>query len=180
MGARDVLGRGLDHHPHERLGARGAQQHAATSSPSRYTLSVRMPEVEDSSIAASLAPDGKRLLVQAKRKIEGCTCTESTVQEVLLPYRPRAEDVGVSLDSRNNILTVSLAREASDNEPTPIAVEVKATDKEAAKKTDVEPAPPSLEEKEKTLTEKFRAAGAAASLSSRASATSASVEDADV
>lgn len=144
------------------------------TSPS-YTMRMRIPELEDSSIAASLAPDGKTLKIEGKRKIDGCTCGATTVREVSLPYRPRAEDIGLSLEPDQSVLTVTLAREAEGDAAVPIAVAVKEPAAESPK-DEVVPVEqekdkePTLADKERTLTEKFRAAGAAASAASKLSA----------
>ena len=133
---------------------------------SSYQMRMRMPEIESSSISASLAQDGRTLLVSGKRKMDGCTCSPSTVREVLLPYRPRSEDIGLQLDAQKNELTITLARDSGGHTAVPIAVNVKdpITEEVVADKV---PKEMSLADKEKTLTEKFRAAGAAATLATK-------------
>ena len=58
-----------------------------------YTHAVRLSDLEPSSVSATLAADSPTLHVTGKRKIESCQCEPTTVREIALPYRPRAEDI---------------------------------------------------------------------------------------
>merc|ERR1719421_946990 len=136
-----------------------------------YELKVRLPELEPTSVRAALGVDGTKVEVIGERKIEGCQCHPSTVKEIALPYRPRVEDVDLAL--HDGVLALRLARQPPKAESTtPLKVSV------AQKEEQVAPADeetrslrfvphesalaPSLEKKEATLTEKFRAAALAA------------------
>lgn len=160
-----------------------------SSTPDAYTLKMRLPELEPDSISASLASDSATLHISGKRKFEGCTCQPTTVREVPLPYRPRAEDISIALD-KNDVLSLALARSAKADAPTPIKVSV-AQEEAGALKSEKEPssgetrplrfiphpsastdggehdepkvdgAASSLAAQEKSLTERFRAAAAA-------------------
>merc|ERR1719198_1606407 len=79
-----------------------------TASTDSYDLKLRLPDLEPQSVSAALASDGTKIEVAGERKIEGCTCQPRTVKEIALPYRPRAEDVGVTI--KDGVLSLSLAR----------------------------------------------------------------------
>merc|ERR1712196_736881 len=100
--------------------------------------------------------------------IEGCTCRPSQVREISLPYRPRAEDITVAVD--RDVLSLRLARRPKTDASTPLTVTRDKAAEEApstearplrfiplASATEVGP-PPSVEEKEKGLIDKFRSA----------------------
>ena len=147
-----------------------------------YELKVRLPDLEPTSVRAALGADGQKIEVIGERKIEGCTCQPSTVKEIALPYRPRTEDIDVEVD-KEGVLALRLARHAKTESATelkvsvsPPAVAAKAEPEppeapttrplrfvphESAKET-ATPAAPSLDEKEKNLTDKFRSAALAA------------------
>lgn len=169
----------LFEHAQDRIASDNAQWRTIDKDKesSLYSVRVKMPDMESSSISASLAPDGRTLTVSGKRKMEGCTCTETALRDVLLPYRPRSEDIGISLDAEKSELMITLAKD-SKGAAVPIRVNVKdpAVAKESVEEdgapkevqsTAVAPDELSLAEKEKTLTEKFRAAGAAATLAAK-------------
>ena len=60
-----------------------------------------------------------------ERKVDGCTCQPTTVKELSLPYRPRPEDVDVSIGT-SGVLSLRLARNNGNkvDAPTPLAVKV--------------------------------------------------------
>ena len=47
------------------------------------------------------------------------TCTPSTLKEISLPYRPRAEDIDVAME-KDGVLTLRLERHAKADAPTPL------------------------------------------------------------
>jgi len=91
-------------------------------SPDYYSVKIQTPAVEEGSVSASLSPDGMMLNVNAKRRIEGCTCQESTVGQVRLPHTPRAEDVDLVHDPKTGVVSVKVARHAKAAEPTPLSI----------------------------------------------------------
>merc|ERR1719450_800696 len=127
-----------------------------------------MPDLEPASIRAALAQDGTKIEVIGERKIEGCTCTPSTLKEISLPYRPRPEDIDVAME-KDGPLTVKQAANKKDEEvrssfrfvphssatATATATEQDAGAAEAASSS-------KLAEQEKGLTERFAAARAVA------------------
>ena len=149
-----------------------------TVSADAYELKMRMPDLEPASLTAALASDGTKIEVVGERKIEGCSCRPSTVKEIGLPYRPRAEDIGMSIDK--DVLSLRLARHAKADTATPLKVSV-ATQKDentsdhtstesetrplrfvphvSAAEGDATASTP--QDQEKTLTEKFRSAALA-------------------
>merc|ERR1719231_232712 len=88
-----------------------------------YELKVRLPDFDPDSLTAHLASDGTKIEVVGERKIDGCSCSPSTVKEIALPYRPRAEDIDVSYD-KDNVLSLKLARHAKTESATPLSVSV--------------------------------------------------------
>jgi len=155
-----------------------------------YQLKMKLPDMEPASVSAELASDGKSIQVVGERKIEGCTCRPSTVQDIPLPYRPRADDIHVTV--KDDVLSIKLARQAkAEDAPTPLKVNVlEAQDSKAAPKEEQETAQatgntrplrfvphestrpmetktPSLQDKERTLAAKFRSAALATLASSR-------------
>jgi len=96
-----------------------------------YELKMRLPDLEPKTVSAALASDGKKIELVGERKIEGCSCRPSTVKEIALPYRPRAEDVDVSV--KDGLLSIRLARHAQANAATPLTVTLidEPKDKEA-------------------------------------------------
>merc|ERR1719231_1784946 len=100
-----------------------------TISTDAYELKVRMPDLEPASVRAALAQDGTKIEVIGERKIEGCTCTPSTLKEISLPYRPRAEDIDVAME-KDGVLTLRLERHAKADAPTPLNVKQAADKKE--------------------------------------------------
>lgn len=140
-----------------------------------YELKVRLPDLEPTSVRAALGADGTKIEVVGERKIEGCTCQPSTVKEISLPYRPRAEDIDVALD-KEGVLSMRLLRQpAKAEDATPLKVSV-AADKEPAPEAETrklrfvphesaqQPSSKAgtIEEQEKNLTDKFRSAALAA------------------
>merc|ERR1719465_290608 len=93
-----------------------------TATPDSYELHVRLPALEPASVTASLAADGTKIEVTGERKIDGCTCRPTMVKEISLPHRPRPEDVDVSFEK--DILSLTMARHAKTNDPTPLAINV--------------------------------------------------------
>ena len=72
---------------------------------------------------AALGEDGTKVEVIGERKIDGCSCQPSTVKEIALPYRPRAEDIDVALD-KHGILSMRLLRASKPESATPLKVTV--------------------------------------------------------
>lgn len=156
-----------------------------TASTDAYELKLRLPDLEPQSITAALSSDGTKIEVAGERKIDGCTCQPTTVKELSLPYRPRPEDVDVSIGT-SGVLSLRLARNNGNkvDAPTPLAVKVleapstTSTDnKEAREEPGTRPLRfiphasaaessssnvASLEQQEKSLTDKFRSAASAA------------------
>ena len=146
-------------------------------SPDAYSLKVRLPDLEPHTVKAALAPDGTKIEIMGERKIEGCTCVPSIVREVPLPYRPRAEDIDVSVD-KNSVLSLRLTRHAKVDAATPLTVTAIQDDKtppgesealrpirfvpHASATESAAPTETTLDEQEKTLTDKFRSAALAA------------------
>lgn len=148
-----------------------------TSSADAYELKMRLSDIEPQSVSAALASDGKKIELTARRKIEGCECKPAVVEQIALPYRPRAEDIAVTVKS--DILSLKLARRASADESTPLEVTVQDKAPEAKEGDDSQtPAgtrplrfvphesanevqQPSVDEQEKSLTAKFRKAALA-------------------
>lgn len=145
------------------------------ASPDSYSLKIRLPELEPDSISASLASESATLEVTGKRKFDGCTCEKTVVREVKLPYRPRPEDIEVTVLGAD-ALSLKLARGSKADAPTPIKVNVERVDEtkkgwdkvrelrfvphasataEGDQKSD-ESKSLSVQEQEKTLTERFR------------------------
>jgi len=150
-----------------------------TASADAYELKMRLPELEPQSITAALAADGTKIEVVGERKIDGCTCQPTTVKEVKLPYRPRPDDIDVSIGS-SGVLSLRLARNKSDKADgsTPLAVKVlEASPAPSADNKDEAQSEPGtrplrfvphssatdtpLEQQEKSLTDKFRSAALA-------------------
>jgi len=143
-----------------------------TVSDEAYELKTRLPDLEPDSVTATLGAEGSKIQVVGERKIEGCSCRPSQVREISLPYRPRAEDISVAVD--RDVLSLRLARRPKTETSTPLTVTV-TRDKAAqeAPSTEVRPlrfvphesatedGPPSVEEKEKGLIDKFRSAALA-------------------
>ena len=141
-----------------------------------YELKIRMPDLEPASLTAALASDGTKIEVVGERKIEGCSCRPSTVKEIGLPYRPRAEDIDMSVEK--DVLSLRLARHAKADTATPLKVSM-ATQKDKDTSTETRPlrfvphasaaegdatasTPMSTpQDQERTLTEKFRSAALA-------------------
>ena len=140
-----------------------------------------MPELEPNSMRAALASDGTKIEIVGNRKIEGCTCSPSIVKEVPLPYRPRVEDIDVSLEE--SVLSLRLSRHAfhaKADTATPLKVTTRSQDDKEAAADEAEErrplrfvphasaaepsstSPTSLQEQERTLTDKFRTAALAA------------------
>lgn len=158
-----------------------------TATADAYQMKMHLPDLEPRSVSAALTSDGKQIEIHAERKIEGCTCKSTTVKQINLPYRPRAEDVEVTM--KDDVLLLKLARHAKAGAPTPLKVNVL----EAPKDKGDEPAPSStrplrfvphasaaepaaeaktldaktLDEKERSLTDKFRSAALASLAASR-------------
>merc|ERR1719248_288993 len=88
-----------------------------------YELKVRLPELEPTSVRAALGVDGTKVEVIGERKIEGCQCQPSTVKEIALPYRPRAEDIHMEL-GKDGVLALRLARQAKSESSMPLKVNV--------------------------------------------------------
>merc|ERR1719171_478408 len=148
------------------------------STPDAYSMKLRLPDLEPATVSAALSSDGTKIEVTGERKIEGCSCRPTTVKEIGLPYRPRAEDVGVTI--KDGVLSLTLARHAKADAPTPIKVQVMeeppavaATKEQAEEAAPAGTRPlrfvphasaaseqpstaPSLQEQEKSLTDKFR------------------------
>ena len=152
-----------------------------SASADAYEIKVRLPDLETESVSASLAPDGSKVEVVAKKKIDHCTCDPSIVKEIALPYRPRPEDVDVAMH-RDGLLSVRLTRHAKVDAATPLKVNVgEAEDKDeenqetrplsfvphasatekATEKATENGTSGSVAEQEKTLTDKFRGAALA-------------------
>lgn len=141
-----------------------------TATTDAYQLKQRMPDLEPQSVKAALSSDGTKIEIHAERKVDGCTCTPTIIKEVALPYRPRAEDVEVMM--KDDVLSLKLARHAKADVPTPLKVHVleePAPDKEVTQAQTTttrqlrfvpheSATEKTLEEKEKSLTEKFRSA----------------------
>ena len=113
------------------------------------------------------------LNVNAKRRIEGCSCQESTVGQVRLPHTPRAEDIDLTHDPKNGIVSVKMARHAKADEPTPLPIKILEPEPTPDVRQNLrfiphESAVPkqqdeaNLESDEKQLLDKFRAVGAVA------------------
>jgi len=140
-----------------------------------------LPEMEPSSVSASLSSDASSVSVSGKRKFEGCKCEPVAIREISLPYRPRPEDVTISLDS--NVLTLRLARgrDAKTAAPVPLSVTIapKESPEEASSgektrpirfvphasataTTEDAPVGSSVEAQEKSALDSFRAAAQAA------------------
>jgi HSP20 family molecular chaperone IbpA len=147
-----------------------------TVSADAYELKIRMPDLEPASLTAALASDGTKIEVVGERKIEGCSCRPSTVKEIGLPYRPRAEDIDMSVEK--DVLSLRLARHAKADTATPLKVSM-ATQKDKDTSTETRPlrfvphasaaegdatasTPMSTpQDQDRTLTEKFRSAALA-------------------
>lgn len=144
-----------------------------TATTDSYDLKVRLPEMEPHSVSASLASDGNHIEVVGERKIEGCSCRPSIVEQIRLPYRPRAEDISVIM--KDDLLSLKLTRHAKEDGPTPLKVTVseppKPADDDASAEAGTRPLrfvphqsaveKPSVEAQERTLTDKFRTAALA-------------------
>ena len=128
-------------------------------------------------MSATLAADSPTLHVTGKRKIESCQCEPTTVREIALPYRPRAEDISIELKD-DNVLSLKLKRAATADAP--VALEIKKAEPvpsvEATRPLRFVPHPSAseepqaqanttTEEQEKSTLDKFRAAAQAAALS---------------
>lgn len=142
-----------------------------------YDLKIRLPDLEPGTVEAQLSSDGKKIEVKGERKIESCSCKPTTVREIALPYRPRAEDITVTI--QEDTLHVTLSRHAQADEPTPLTVKkveapaketeearplrfvphASATEKTASTAQDEKVL--TVQEQEKTLTDKFRSAALA-------------------
>lgn len=156
-----------------------------TASTDAYVLNVPLPAVDEATLSAALSADGKKIELIGEKQIEGCTCRPTTVQEVSLPYRPRAEDIDVI--AKDGSVSLRLARHAGSDGPTPLTVKVekKAPPKEedgATRKLRFVPhesaTSTTLEQREKSLTDKFRSA-ALASVATTRIEKAASTKDAD-
>lgn len=146
-----------------------------TASTDGYNLKMRLPDVEPQTVSAQLAADGETIEVAGERKIEGCSCRPSTVKQVKLPYRPRAEDVDVTM--KDGVLSLTLARHAKADAATPLKVNLPEEPKQEKEgdepqtrplrfvphESAVETSPPSvdLDAQEKRLADKFRSAALA-------------------
>jgi len=141
-----------------------------------YELNMRLPDLEPQTVSASLASDGKKIEVAGERKIEGCSCRPTSIKEIDLPYRPRAEDVDISM--KDGMLSIRLARQADASAATPLKVKLveEPKEKEAEAPADASQTRPlrfvphasatdakkrSVDEQEKSLTDKFRSAALA-------------------
>lgn len=138
-----------------------------SASPSAYELKVRLPDLEPNSVKAALTSDGTKVEIIGERKIEHCTCSPSTVKEITLPYRPRAEDIDVSYD-KDNVLSLKLARHSKVDAATPLTVTTRAEDQGAEERRPLRFVPhesatekDSLHTQEKMLQDKFRSAALA-------------------
>merc|ERR1712227_1070240 len=140
-----------------------------------YELKAHLPDVEPQSVTATLALDGTKIELTGKRKLEGCTCTPTTINEIELPYRPRAEDIDIAI--KDDVLSLRLARKATAKASTPLKVTVVSeapkdqSDEAATQELRFVPhgsaltqaKSQTLEEKEKSLTDKFRSVALASS-----------------
>ena len=131
------------------------------STPDAYSMKLRLPDLEPATVSAALSSDGTKIEVTGERKIEHCKCVPSTVREVELPYRPRPEDIDVSIDGE--VLQVRLTRHAKTDAPTPLAVKSVAADKDDKAETrplrfvpHASATEGTLEAQEKSLSDKFR------------------------
>jgi len=150
-----------------------------TSTNDHYVMRFQIPDVELDSLSATLVAGESALTLEGKRKFEGCECAKRVVGNVPLPYRPREEDIELVLGNDKNTLELKLARQARASPATPIKIKVQAEEPEvksvegtrpirfvphaSATATAEKSAEATLQEKEKTVTEKFAAALAASS-----------------
>ena len=150
-----------------------------------YEYKLALPSLEPDSVTAHLSADGAKVEVSGRRKITSCECQPSTVREIALPYRPRAEDVSISIDK--DVLSLRLARHSATADapaPTPLTIKVEDRPKAAVEAqepagtrplrfvphasaqegaaTDDKAADAGVEAQESNLTDKFRAAARAA------------------
>jgi HSP20 family molecular chaperone IbpA len=172
-----------------------------------YTYKTRLPDLEPDSVTAEMSADSSSIKVNGKRAFDGCSCEARQVYDIELPYRPRADDVSVSIDS--GLLTLKLARHAKVSEAVPLKVTVAETT--VAEKTTTDAPSPSgtrplrfvphesattstnkddsegkvgsvstIEAQEKGLMDKFRAAGKVAVAMASGSTTAASEDPSQV
>lgn len=138
------------------------------------TLSVPVLHLEADSLRLNLAADGKTLALSGERKIEGCKCTPSEDMTINLPFTPRVEDIQSSMNEFGRLL-ITLPKHTAVAEPIAIQITKPApTPKQLhfvpheSATTSPSTAEEKLEEKERTLTEKFRAAGLAVRIANQA------------
>jgi len=161
----------------QELAADIARQHMHKDVPSpywvttkdSYELKMRLPEVDPQSVSAALSSDGKAVELVGERKIDGCSCRPTLVEQVKLPYRPRETDVSVNVN-KDGVLALKLARHATTDAPTPLVVKHETPEaKEGGEappgtrplsfvphESAVKKQPASVDEQEKSLAEKFR------------------------
>ena len=82
---------------HHLLATQTAPSPYWSATPDAYDLKIRLPDLEPGTVEAQLSSDGKKIEVKGERKIESCSCKPTTVREIALPYRPRAEDITVTI-----------------------------------------------------------------------------------